>query len=143
MHKSLCQLQAKIASMGITDFTVLLYLFKALIKPILMYNAEIWGLYDAHVVDKIHHKYLKYVLRVSYSCVNSAVLAETGSVPLLFDCVSAALRYFYCLTSPNTPFLTRRALIISISLISSGYNSNKCHCVVLFCESVFVLFCQS
>ena len=122
-HKPFCQLQAKIASLGITDFNVLLFLFKALIKPILMYNAEIWGLYDAHVLDKIQYKYLKYVLRVSHSCVNSAVLAETGSVPLLFDCESATLRYFYRLTSPNTPFLTRKALEISIGLSSSGYNS--------------------
>ena len=63
------------------------------------------------------------MLRVSHSCVNSAVLAETGSVPLLFDCESATLRYFYRLTSPNTPFLTRKALEISIGLSSSGYNS--------------------
>ena len=122
-HKSLCQLQARIASLGITDFNVLLFLFKALIKPILMYNAEIWGLYDTHLGDKIHYKYLKYVLRVSPSCTNSAVLAETGSVPLLFDSTSAALKYFYRLTSTNTPFLTRKALKVSTSLSSSGYNS--------------------
>ena len=122
-NKSLCNLQTKIVSLGITNVNILLTLINTLIKPILIYNSEIWGLYDVHQLEKIQCKYLKFVLRVSNSSVNTAVLAETGTPPLSHDCVSAVLKYFYRITSPSTSFLTRQALEISNSLNSIDYTS--------------------
>ena len=122
-NKSLCNLQTKIVSLGITNVNILLTLFNTLIKPILIYNSEIWGLDDVHQLEKIQCKYLKFVLRVSNSSVNTAVLAETGTPPLSHDCVSAVLKYFYRITSPDTSFLIRQACEISNGLNSIDYTS--------------------
>lgn len=72
-------------------------LFDACIKPIAMYNPEVWIFYILGVgrnhiekqylsliPEKFHIKYLKYILGVNSAAVNSAVKAELGRFPLLF-----------------------------------------------------------
>ena len=122
-NKSVSQLQVRVISLGITNYQVLQHLFKSLIYPILMYNAEIWGLYNVDTLEKIFRKFCKFILRVSQSCANPAILAETGSLPMSHDCSCTVLKYYYRICSSDPSSLTKIALEISQNLSTSGYSS--------------------
>ena len=64
---------------------VTLYLFDALVKPILMYMSDFWGCLKMpknNPIDLIHNKFLKQILGVQIQTSNIGVLLETGRVPL-------------------------------------------------------------
>ena len=64
------------------DIKTKLALFDALVTPILLYNAEVWGLYDYPQMDKIHIKFCKIFLGVRQQTPNYAVYGELGRFPL-------------------------------------------------------------
>ena len=41
-----------------------LSMFDSLLKPIILYGAEVWGIYDIKIVDRIHIKFCKSILGV-------------------------------------------------------------------------------
>ena len=62
-------------------------LFNTLVKPILMYMAELWGCLKApkgDPVDTFQMKFLKELLGVNIRTTNACVLLETGEIPLSF-----------------------------------------------------------
>ena len=59
-----------------------LELFDSLVVPILTYNCEVWGHTNIDPIEKLHLKFLKYVLRVKTSTCNSMVYGELGRYPL-------------------------------------------------------------
>ena len=96
-------------------------LFDACIKPILLYNSEVWGpeiiLHDRKSLDKcllsfmpenIHIKFIKYILGVNRSAVNMAVLAETGRFPIAIHTIKTIIRYFFhIIQAPDTSLIKR------------------------------------
>ena len=121
--KSLQQLQIKIISLGITDFKTMEHLYKSLIQPILLFNSEIWGIYNTAILEKTIRKFYKFALRVSPSCTATAIHAETGTLPLSFDCIRSSLNYYYHIISNDPNCLTSLALQTSINLATSGHKS--------------------
>ena len=82
-------------------------LFDACIKPIAMYNPEVWIFYILGVgrnhiekqylsliPEKVHIKYLKYILGVNRAAVNSAVKAELGRFPLALFGLKATIGFW-------------------------------------------------
>ena len=59
-----------------------LELFDSLIMPILLYGCEIWGFENITMIEKIHLKYLKYIIGLKQSTPTCMVLGETGRYPL-------------------------------------------------------------
>ena len=59
-----------------------LELFDALVVPILLYNCEVWGFKYVELAEKLHLKFMKYVLNVKTSTCNSMVYGELGRYPL-------------------------------------------------------------
>ena len=88
---SLLQLQQRIIALNISDIEILLRLFNTLIKPILLYNVEIWGLNDIQILENLCSKFYKFILRVPQNSSNLAVYAELGSPKLSVD---ASVRVF-------------------------------------------------
>ena len=43
------------------DIKTKLSLFDSMVVPILLYGAEVWGVYNFKEVDKLHIRFLKYV----------------------------------------------------------------------------------
>ena len=121
--KSLQQLQIKIISLGITNFKTMEHLYKSLIQPILLFNSEIWGIYNTAILEKTIRKFYKFALRVSPSCTTTAIHAETGTLPLSFDCIRSSLNYYYHIISNDPNCLTSLALQTSINLATSGHKS--------------------
>ena len=81
-----------------TSIKLLLKLFDSLVRPILLYNCEVWGAYTklntsftkfkenlfniSLICEKLHLKMMKMILGVNSKSTNSAVRAELGRFPL-------------------------------------------------------------
>ena len=115
-----------------------LHVFDHTIKPILLYNSEIWGYFnpfkknlisDHPPIDKafhnlksekLHLKFCKYLLGVGKKATNLATLSELGRFPLHFDILKAMIRYWYRLENLGSSFpLLHYAYLESKSLYES------------------------
>ena len=119
---SLLQLQQRIIALNLSDIEILLRLFNTLIKPILLYNAEIWGLNDIQILENLCLKFYKFILRVPQNCSNLAVYAELGSPKLSIDASIRVFKYFQRIKSNQLSDLVSKAYSISNDLANQGYN---------------------
>ena len=90
----------KLVSSSEPSINTSLHLFDHLIKPIVLYGSEIWGMFKTNssacmrddgfafqnifknnITDKAQTRYLKYILGVNKYSSNMAVLSETGRYP--------------------------------------------------------------
>jgi hypothetical protein len=82
-----------------------------LIKPIILYGAEVWGthffkflnnqnilkiilLVVKNVLEKLHSKVCKYILQLHKRAENYAVRCELGRYPLMVDVICRMLKYY-------------------------------------------------
>ena len=71
-----------------------LYLFDTLVVPILLYGCEVWGHQQIQCVEKLHLRFLKYVLGVKLSTCNSVVYGELGRYPLIITIKKRMISYW-------------------------------------------------
>ena len=99
-----------------------MHLFDHTIKPILLYNSEIWGSYNVSFktlckdnfdpesffknlpCEKLHLKFSKWVLGVHKKSVNFATLSELGRFPLHFDVLKSLINFWFRLENLDTDF---------------------------------------
>ena len=62
-NKAMFALLKKIRTFGL-PLDLQLELFDKMIKPILMYAAEIWGFGNCDVIERVHLGFLKYILKL-------------------------------------------------------------------------------
>ena len=77
------------------DVKTKLLLFDRMVLPILLYCAEVWGIYNIKDIEKIHIKFCKRILGLKSQTPNMAVLGELGRYPLLVMCKERVLKYFF------------------------------------------------
>lgn len=92
---ALVQLRKKMGDHFREDFRVSLYLFDTLIKPIILYCSDFWGVLRIYkkdpsellrkdsIIELVQMKFLKQLLGVQTQTSNIGVLLETGRVPLM------------------------------------------------------------
>ena len=92
---ALVQLRKKLGDNFRKNIGISFYLFDTLVKPIIMYCSDFWGvlkinkgspselLPKKNIIDLIHMKFLKQLLGVQLQTSNTGVLLETGRVPLM------------------------------------------------------------
>ena len=76
------------------DIKTKVSLFDSLVLPILLYGAEVWGVYSFKDIDKLHVRFLKYLLGVKQQTPNFAVLGEFGRLPLSVLCKQRTLKFW-------------------------------------------------
>ena len=64
------------------DVKTKLSLFDAMVYPILLYCAEVWGIYEFKELDKLEISFCKNLLGVRQQTPNIAVYGESGRFPL-------------------------------------------------------------
>ena len=101
-----------------------LHLYDHLIKPILLYGSEIWGvfktnskackkdesflfpsIYKNSFADKSHVSFLKYTLGVNKYSSNLAALSETGRLPMYFSVIISIVKYLHRLENSSDGIL--------------------------------------
>ena len=109
-------------------------LFNSLINPILTYGCQVWlpvspfvrsltSFYsstssDANLLpliakqpfEAVHLRHLKYLLGINRRSCNAAAWGETGSFPLVINCIARCIRYFERLVNLDDSLLVKAAL---------------------------------
>lgn len=120
-------------------------LFDTLIRPVLLYNCEIWfmdeylsifrslnrsnrngtsfdilALEDKLLFEKVHHKFCKSVLGIKKTACNIAAKSELGRVPLTSVIKTQVLMYFIRINLNDINPLVKEAFNVNKTLHNSG-----------------------
>ena len=129
-----------------------LHLFDCMIKPILTYASEIWGvkmcninnvlniaenktnLYYKSAPDKCYIKWLKQTLGVHSKSTNIAVSAELGCFPVLHDAYSNIISYWNRLQTDNIGPILKDAYLCNQNMLEQGQQCWLSDVKLLFCK---------
>ena len=106
-------------------------IFDSVISPILLYNSEVWGAYNAGdfakwdktSTEKAHLKFCKIYLGVNRKASNAASRGELGKFPLLFPIIKRTLGYVMNLQKLPDSSIAKLAFISSKELYLKGKES--------------------
>ena len=80
---------------------VIFDLFDTLIKPILLYACEVWGITMGNDIEQLHLSFMKTVLGVKSSTNTCLIYTETGRFPLYICIYKQIIKYWLKLTSTS------------------------------------------
>ena len=133
-QKAWFSIRSTLISNKITDTKLSLKLFEALVRPILLYGAEIWCQDFQNCIDFKNNKFEKCpfemlqskvcrnILGVRKNTSSKAARAELGTYPILVF-ISKLVMSFYNKTIENPSKLSHHALISEIELDNRGVKS--------------------
>ena len=78
-----------------TPINILLQLFDSLIASILYYGCETWVFLNAESIERIHRKFLKYLVNVKMSTCNYAIYKEFGRYHLSIERQIRIIKYWF------------------------------------------------
>ena len=85
-NKAMYSLLKKIRTLNL-PLDMQLRLFDKTIKPILLYGAEVWGFGNCDIIERVHLKFLKYVLNLKKkkSTPSRMIYGELGIFPIKIE----------------------------------------------------------
>ena len=98
------------------DFNTTMHLFDHIVKPVLLYGAEIWAdsifskndnIYNAlknEIVEQCHIKYCRYILGVNKKAPNLGVYGDTGRFPITINAAASVIKYWHRLMNLNSDY---------------------------------------
>src|SRR6056300_1576225 len=91
-RKAMYGIKNRIHNLGNLPPHIMIALFNALVKPIIMYGCEVWSVLAKAVerTDKLYLQYLKHVLNVKTSTSNIITYGECGQIALSQSIVQAS-----------------------------------------------------
>ena len=96
-----------------------------MIKPILLYGCEIWGMEDTKAIERVHLKYCKIVLGLSQYTSSCMVYGELGRVPISVSIKTQMIGFWHrLLTSPVNKLSTDMYKLV-FALDSVGHVKSK------------------
>ena len=96
-------------------------IFDAQVQPIVLYEAEIWGLdSSSSVIDNVHLFGLKRYLGVDRRTPNDLVYGEVGMFPIQINASVRCIKYWLKLTRMNVHRLPLRAYKLLLNLDQRG-----------------------
>ena len=102
----------------------ILDLFDTLVKPILTYGCEVYGMQNYNVVEKFYLKFLKRTLNVKMSTNTSMIYAETGRYPLTIDIKVSMIKQWIKIIHSSED---RLIWLVYNSMKESPTTVNKCN----------------
>ena len=113
----------KVRSLGNIPPKLMLYLFDTMVKPILLYGSDIWGVQQkgTEAIDRVFLWFLKWVLRVKTNTCNTIVYGEMGCVPLRIHCHVNVISYYVRIYNMPDSRLVKQAFNSLYSLTEQGF----------------------
>jgi hypothetical protein len=71
-----------------------LVLFDKVVKPILLYGCELWGLSNCDIIERVHLKYCKLLLNLKSSTPNCMIYGELERYSLYIDIKQRMVSYW-------------------------------------------------
>ena len=69
-------------------------LFDKMVKPILLYGAEVYCFGNCDVIERVHLKFLKYILKLKTSTPSHMIYGELCIFPITLEIRHRALTYW-------------------------------------------------
>ena len=116
---ALVQLRRKLGDHFRKNVAISMYLFDSLIKPILLYCSDFWGVLKLNKrrpielisptsshIEVVHMKFLKQLLGVQKQTSNVGVLLETGRLPLMVYAIKNVIKNWHRISNKKCNSLT-------------------------------------
>ena len=94
----------------------MLVLFDKMIVPILSYGCEIWCYEECLIIERLHLKFCKYILRVKQSTPSAMIYGELGRYPLVIKFKLLILGYWYDLANCEANKLSKVCYQVLLTL---------------------------
>ena len=99
-------------------------MFEKMVKPILLYNCEVWGSESVDLCEKLYLKFCKYILGVKSSTPTNMVRGELGIYPLIIDIKCRILSYWFKLGEGHDNKLSKKINnVLYVYLVNNVYRS--------------------
>ena len=114
--KALFKLEREMGEQFRTNPKLTMRLFDALVKPILLYGSEVWGIDNKEKnegkdpAEIVHIKFCKMLLGVPTNASNNACRAELGRIPLKTTSNYRSIKFWMKLITSKTPKLSCKML---------------------------------
>ena len=99
------KMKSKLGDMFQNHPQITLKLFESLIKPILLYASDFWGILRLpknNPLETLHHSFCKQLLGVQKQTTNIGVLLELGQVPLKYYAKRNAIKNWKRISTHNS-----------------------------------------
>ena len=93
--KAMFTVQNQLAKLGDIPVNAALKVFDGKISQILNYAAEIWGFHKETDIERVHSKFLRYILGLNRHTPNCASLPETGRLQLIVTRQIKIIKYWF------------------------------------------------
>ena len=90
----LCLLYLKKSKKLSLPLDIIIKLFDVLVKPVVLYGAEVWGSENCDILERLQLRFFKYVLSLNKFACSMMVYGELGATPLDVDIKSRLLTYW-------------------------------------------------
>ena len=120
--RSMFDLLKRIKSLSLPP-DIALKLFDTLVKPVVLYGAEVWGCENCYIVNKVKLRFCKYILHVHKSTCSNMVYGELGETPLHIYIKCKIILYWARLITSNENKLSK----LIYSLIYKLYEKDLFH----------------
>ena len=123
-NKAMYSLLKKIRTLNL-PLDMQLELFDKTIKPILLYGAEVWGFGNCDIIERVHLKFLKYVLNLKKSTPSRMIYGELGIFPIKIEIQHRTLSYWCKLISDSCETLGTQKLSTYVYSLIFNMHENK------------------
>ena len=115
----------RLKNIGALPIKIMIFLFQSLIKPVLVYGSDVWGVNISATksVDKVFLWYARTILRVKSNACNLITLGECGVLPPSIICHKQALCYYKRLHAMNDNSLVKKVFINLRNLADMGFRT--------------------
>ena len=109
---------------------ILLQLFDAMVAPILLYGAEVWGYENNDILESLHLEFCKYILKVKKSTPNCMVYGELGRIPLYVNIKARMIGFWERIVNGKREKISHTLYDMLYKLdIGNVYHSKWLNCV--------------
>ena len=124
-RKAIFSMSHKIKSIGELPIEIMFNLFDVLIKPILIYGSDVWGLRSElwGTIDKVFLQYSRCMLHVKATTNNIITVGECGRFPPSTYCQISALCYLNRLHNMESNQLAKKIFCDLVELDQQGFNT--------------------
>ena len=136
-RKAWFSVKGSLQNLGALPVPTVIKLFDNLVKPILLYGSEVWGLWyitntksidvskiianEQYEFEKLHTKFCKQSLLVHKKTNNMAARSEMGRYPLVLSVILSCINYFFYICTKGENSLVFQALKTQLSNTNSQY----------------------
>ena len=115
----------RVKTLGILPVKIMMYLFRSLIMPILVYGSDVWGVnFNAtKSMDKIFLWFARTILKVKSNTCNLITLGECGEIPPSVICHKNAMCYYKRLQGMPENSLVKRVFYELTNLDDMGFKT--------------------